>query len=472
MIFEKRKFVRGESIPVKVCLENLCSKAILLDELSPLASSLYFRILGKKGFKGSFSLLSWLDREGIILHPPEERTFTIPPNGKKVLDLDLLKIFGELPEDLYKIRATYTSHGILFIESDIVQIKIEPSNPIYISSTRDYLRCVYDPTYSVWINRKSGEHFLYFMVNSPNFPQNIWQNRLITRLEKPCEAHVAIPENYDQARNCIVWSENSRLYTCVVGDEGFSLKSFELPFKIEQILEPPYFSEEQRLTMLAYTSRGGSPAIYLVKVTEEGRVLVETLETLESLLEEYSLVFEEEAHAHLVYTSNRGFECNHVELSGVNFEDRVKRRLLKGVRCFGLELSNNCLDERGESFLALHYLTLEDGRFNAHIMDVMKKAEIVNFFIPFEKELELKCIDVILDENCLPHHLFQDRNGILWYQPSEGGMIKASEEGEYCPRNIQFPKLILSSELSRHHGIFVRYVKDKKYFVYRKLEDL
>jgi hypothetical protein len=199
---------------------------------------------------------------------------------------------------------------------------------------------------------------------------------------------------------------------------------------------------------------------------------VETLETLESFLEEYSLVFEEEAHAHLVYTSNREFECNHVELSGVNFEDRVKRRLLKGVRCFGLELSNNCLDERGESFLALHYLTLEDGRFNAHIMDVMKKAEIVNFFIPFEKELELKCIDVILDENCLPHHLFQDRNGILWYQPSEGGMIKASEEGEYCPRNIQFPKLILSSELSRHHGIFVRYVKDKKYFVCRKLEDL
>lgn len=51
-------------------------------------------------------------------------------------------------------------------------------------------------------------------------------------------------------------------------------------------------------------------------------------------------------------------------------------------------------------------------------------------------------------------------------------MMQASGEGEKCPGNIEFPKLIMSSSLSRHHGIFIRYVKDKRSFVYRKLEDL
>ncbi|MEM1986436.1 MAG: hypothetical protein QXQ24_06855, partial [Nitrososphaeria archaeon] len=111
----RRKFVRGESIPIKVCLENVGSKTFLLDEISPSSDSLYFSILGKSGFKGSFTQLGWLSREGVVLHPSKTKTFTLSPNSRKCLDLDLTKICGELAEDLYKMRATYTSQGTLFI---------------------------------------------------------------------------------------------------------------------------------------------------------------------------------------------------------------------------------------------------------------------------------------------------------------------------------------------------------------------
>ncbi len=109
---------------------------------------------------------------------------------------------------------------------------------------------------------------------------------------------------------------------------------------------------------------------------------------------------------------------------------------------------------------------------NAHILNVMKKVEIVNYFVPVPKEPELRCVDVILDENCLPHHLFQDKVGKLWYQPSKVGLVKVSEEDEICPGKVKSPTLIMSSDLSRHHGIFLRYVRDKMYFVYKKLEEL
>ncbi|MEM3826243.1 MAG: hypothetical protein QXZ08_01635 [Nitrososphaeria archaeon] len=469
----RRKFVRGESIPIKVCLENVGSKTFLLDELSPSSDSLYFRILGKSGFKKTFTQLNWLSREGIVLHPSKTKTFTLSPNSRKCLDLDLTKICGELAEDLYKIRATYTSQGILFINSDIVQIKIIPSNPVYISSARDYLRYVYDPLYSVWISKQDNGYFLYFMKNSPNLPENIWYNKRVRRLERPCEAYAALPENYDQEKNCIVWSEKNILLKCIIEDEKFSLKEIELPFNINRILEPPFYGEDGLLTVLAYSIVDESSTIYLITVEENGNIQIKSLETFKGILDEYNLVFDDRARAHLVYTIKGCNECYYIEFFCENLEKESKKIIFKSEsQCFALQLSNNCLNDEGENILALHYLTLEEDRLSAHILDIMKKVEIKNIFIPVQKELELKCTDVILDENCTPHYLFQDKNGTLWYQPAEGGMIRASEEGEVCPGNIEFPKLILSSTLSRHYGIFIRYVKDRRNFVHKKLENL
>lgn len=471
--FSRRKFVRGESIPVKVCLENVSEKNFLLDELEPLSDSLYFRILGKTGFKGSFSMRSWLSREGKVLHPYKTKTFILDAKGRKCLELDLIKILGELPEDLYKIRATYTSHGTLFIDSNIVQVKIVPSNPVYISSPRDYLRYDYDPIYSVWISRQEEGYFLYFMKNSPNFPKNIWYNKRVTKLDKPFEAHAALPENYDQRKNCIVWSEKNVIFKCVVEEEKSSLEGFKLPLQVNSILVPQFFCEDGTLITLAYSFVNDTSTLYLIIVGGDGNVQTKCLERFKGSLDEYALVFDERSRAHLAYTIKGCNECYYIEIFGENLEKERKCTLFKSrSQCFALQLSNNCIDESGERILALHYLTLEDGRLNAHILDVMKKVEVKNVFVPIPKELELKCVDVILDENCLPHHLFQDKNGILWYQPAEGGMVLASGEGEVCPGNIDFPKLIISSSLSRHHGIFIRYVKDKKSFVYRKLEDL
>lgn len=471
--FKRRKFVRGESIPVRVCLENVGSDTLLINELTPLSSSLYFKILGKSGFKKSFTQLSWLSREGIILHPPETKTFTLSPNSKKCLDLDLTKICGELAEDLYKIRATYTSHGILFIDSEIVQIKIIPSKPVYISSARDYLRYVYNPIYSVWINKYDMKYFLYLMMNSPNLPKNIWYNKCVARLDKPYEAHVALPENYDQGKNCIVWSEKNTFFKCIVEDEKFSLRGFELPFQVDRILEPAYFCEDGVLITLVYSFVDNSSTIYLIKIGEDENVQIKSLETFKGVLDEYNLVYDERTRVHLVYTIKGYNECYCIKIFGENLEKESKSTLFKSEsQCFALQLSNNCISDEGERILALHYLTLEDDRLNAHILNVNERVEVKNIFIPVQKELRLRCIDVILDENCIPHHLFQDKNGILWYQPAKGGMIQASEEGEVCPGNIEFPKLLISSSLSRHHGIFIRYIKDRRNFVYRKLEKL
>lgn len=80
-----------------------------------------------------------------------------------------------------------------------------------------------------------------------------------------------------------------------------------------------------------------------------------------------------------------------------------------------------------------------------------------------------RILQTVLDLECRPHYFFQDRMGTLRFKSFEGGrLVRMTGEGETCPGNVDYPVLLVSSDLSRHYGIYLRYVKDKSNFVYKK----
>jgi hypothetical protein len=99
--------------------------------------------------------------------------------------------------------------------------------------------------------------------------------------------------------------------------------------------------------------------------------------------------------------------------------------------------------------------------------------ELSHSFFPLPELGSLVLIQTVLDLECRPHYLFQDSAGALWFKAFEGAeLVRVTEEDEAYPGNVDYPVLLVSSNMSRHYGIYLRYIKDKSLFVYKKLESL
>ena len=112
-------------------------------------------------------------------------------------------------------------------------------------------------------------------------------------------------------------------------------------------------------------------------------------------------------------------------------------------------------------------------KIHSRVVYLETKKPVLDSFFASPKVEELALLDVVLDFECNPHHLFVDRDGVLWYKPLESkGLEKATEEDEAFPSNVQFPMLLVSSERSRHYGIYLRYIKGGSRFFCKKLVSL
>lgn len=472
------KFVRSESIDVKVSITNKGSTSLEIEDLTILNNPLHFYAVDNFGKEFSGSLLRAREEEGIeVPSPIRTDLITLEPQEAKTIDVDLLNILGELPEANYRIDATYQSEGILHLRSNVLKIQILKSTPIHSSTFQDYLRILDNPIRTAWINEEEDGLYLLIMENSPNRPQHLRSNRRILKLEKPCNASLSLLQSYGQDVEDLVWREEDIVQRAIVHKRIFMHKQeIKLPIPGFQLLEPLLTDENGKLYFVALSREEDSAIFHLVSCPLDGSVESSEIYWFTGEIEKYSLIFDADLRIHLAWASRSG-DIYYIQQ---DLEERLKSKgeaelLVSGkTPMMELQFSLACFDEDGNRQLILHYLNEEsEGKLCSHIFAVEKKKHILDSFFPVPEKKELKLLQVVLDLECHPHFLFQDGFGSLWFSSFESRkLVKVTGEGKKYPRNIDYPMLLVSSNMSRHYGIYMRYVKDRSRFAYKKLEEL
>jgi hypothetical protein len=475
--YAKDKFVRSESIYTQVSVKNGGSAPLEIEDLTMLNNPLRFYAMNSSGEKFSGSLLGSLARDGTRIPTPIRKNLTtLKPQEAKVIDVDLVEILGELPEGNYKIRASYQSKGILYSQSNTIEIQILKSAPVYSCTFQDYLR-MDSPVRTAWINEEEDGLHLFIMENSLDFPQVLRSNRRIMRLEKLSRVFLSVPESYGQDYEALVWNEGDIVHSVIVFEGQFKKKmEVQLPISGFKLLEPLLTDEEGTLRVVVLSKEGDATIFHLISFPVDGKVETSEICRHKGQIEKCSVAFDADLKIHLAWASKSG-DIYYIQK---DIEDTLKRKreaellFSGGTPPMDLQFSLACSDEEGNSLLMLHYLNREsDGKLCSHVMDVETKKLVLESFFPVPPKEELKLLHVALDMDCQPHFLFQGGFGALLFKAFEGAeLVRVTEEGEAYPSNIDYPVLLVSSNMSRHYGTYLRYIKDKSRFVYKKLQSL
>lgn len=471
------KFVRSESIDIKVSITNKRSTSLEIEDLTMLNNPLHFYAVNNLGKEFSGGLLSALVQEGIeVPSPIRTDLIALKPQETKTIDVDLLNILGELPEANYRIDATYQSEGILYLRSNVLKIQILKSTPIYSSTFQDYLRILDNPIRTAWINEEEDGLYLLIMENSPNRPQHLRFNRRILKLEKPCNVSLSLLQSYGQDVEDLVWREEDIVQRTIVHKRIFMHKQeVKIPIPGFKLLEPSLTDEDGRLYFVVLSREDDSAIFHLVSCPLRGNVETSEICRFRGEVERYCMIFDADLMIHLAWASRSG-DIHYIHRDP---EERLKWKgdaelLVPGkTTLIDLQFSLACFDEEGNRQLILHYLSKEsEDKLCSHILNAEMKKHILDSFFPVPEKKGTKLLQVALDLECQPCFLFQDGFGSLWFKPFEGRLVRVTDEGETCPGNVDYPVLLVSSDLSRHYGIYLRYVKDRSSFVYKKLQEL
>ena len=473
MGFEEREYVRGESVPVSVSIENRGSLPMKIDDLTVSSETLQVRMIDSSGKRYSGSPLSWLEREGILVPPTRKNSILLGSGQKKTVLIDLVKIFGELEEGTYRVRITYHSGGILFVDSKVFKVKVVSAWPVYSFTPRDLFQ-MNAPIRTVWGNLEKNRFHLFLLESSPNIPMNIWSCRRIVELEGRQEPWLSLLESSDQRYEHILWStEEAVTILSISRSQQPEIKKFTSSLPIHKIMGSPFTAVDGTLYLLISSEDDGGESASVFKLSPDGKMKLTRFSSFEGKLIECSVVFRNR-RANLVYMLEREPIIHYLDLG----LDECRVDAAKSIPLepqitpySGLALSYTCRGEGGERMLCAHVLAEEGGRWHSQVIEVKEGRTVFSFFFPSADQLKL--LDVVLDPECMPHYLFQDQVGALWYQsPKEIGSQKVTSEDEVCPGNILSPTLLVSSPLSRHYGVYLRYIKGRSHFVYKNLEKL
>ncbi|MEM3403986.1 MAG: hypothetical protein QXJ17_05595 [Nitrososphaeria archaeon] len=473
--FEEREYVRYESIPLSVSIENKGSLPVKIDEFTVSSETLQVRMIDDSGERYSGSPLSWLAREGILVPPKKRKSFFLSSGQKKSISIDLIKIFGELKEGTYRVRVTYHSGGVLFVDSKVFKVKVVSAGPVYSFTPRDLFQ-LNAPIRTVWVNYENNSFYLFILENSPNMPKNIWSCRRIMELESRQEPQLSLLESYDQRYEHVIWySQKSVTILTILRTQKSEFKKFTSYLPFHKIIGPPFTIEDGTLFLLIVSKDDKWGSASLFTLSPDGRAKLTKFLSFKGMLVECSVLFKRR-RAYIVYMLEKEPVIHYLELDLNNYEVCTTRSItLESIKTpyTGLTLYYACRDKEGERMLCAHIMTEEVGKYCSQVIDVGRCRNVFNLFFPSAERMNLKLLDLTLDPECMPHYLFQDQWGALWYQsPKEIGLQKVTADDEICPGNVVSPTLIISSPSSRHYGVYLRYIKDRSHFIYKDVEKL
>jgi hypothetical protein len=475
---DRESYVRSESINVEVALMNISSHAVRVEDMTMRNNPLHLHAINNSGQEFSGSLQSPRARDGLRFPPVKEKSMTLlQPKNKITIKIDLLDILGELTEGDYEVKATYVFGGILFVESKPVSVKVLKSTPNYSKTYLDYLRINSYPVRTTWINSEEDGFYLFIMENSQYQPSNIRSNRRILKTDESQKACPSILSSPEQLTEHVMWIQEDPPRIATLEKRVLKeVKKVKIPIRNFNILEPPFTSVDGSLYFVVVSKEGDTTTLRLVGLPSVGKIETEEICRFSSDFTRYCIIYDEESRLHMVWSSESGsifYTWYDLEQS-IKAEGEPKMLVTFKPPMLDLQLSKACEDEEGNLQLLLHFANYEfPNELHSHLISVDSKKELSHSFFPLPEQASLVLIQTVLDLDCRPHYLFQDGHGALWFKAFEGAeLLRATEEGESYPGNVDDPVLLVSSNVSANYGIYLRYIKDRSRFIYKKLESL
>lgn len=474
---ESMSIIRTESMKTNASLENDASFPTEVEDLTDSNDPVSFFVRDNVGRRFSGSLGSIRIRDGLKPPPNIPKKFVVLQPGAKIgRDLDLLSIFGELPEGKYELKAAYSS-GLFTVISNKVNFSILNSNPVYSKTVQDYLRNDINTVRTVWINKEETGLYVFIMENSQYHPPNLISNRRILKIEQPEKVYPSLLSSPEVETEHLVWFNKHNARIASVNMERLKgVQDVKLPFDELHFLEPSISTEDSRLRFVVASKGDGSTAVLLVSVASSSEVKVEEVCRFSGLIVKHSIIYDEDLRLHLSWALENG-EIRYIwhDLEKPIPSKNEPQLLFKNEDSIAdLQLSRACEDADGNLQLLLNIVSYASPtKLHSRLIRIETGTELAHSFHELPELLEMRLLETILDLNCKPHFLFLDKKGALWFKSfvdAKPSRVTADEES--CPSNIDYPKMVPSSEESRQYGIYLRYIKNKERFVYKKLLSL
>lgn len=473
----KESLIAGESINLIIKLLNNSAVPVRVEELSLSNNPLNFYAINSIGERFSGSLLSPVIRDGFIPPVIEKSFILLQPKTRSIAKIDLLNILGTLDEGDYKVVVTYSSEDGLFASSNTVSIKVVKSVPVYSKTLMDYFRANCNPIRTAWINREENRFHVFIMETSQYLPSNIKSNRRILQIDKSPKVIPAILGSPKQETEHLMWIEAETIKVASIHQRVLKdLRAIRLPLSNFQILEPPFTDANGTLYFLVMSKEGNMKNFQLVRYSFDGKIATEDMLRFYGDFLKYSVFYDSKQKLHMTWASQSGqifyiwFDLE----AFIKVKGRPKMLITDKPPILDLQIFKALKTTHGKLQLLLNYVNYQaSNTLHSHLIDVNSKETVFHSFSWFPELKDLTLIQIILDLDCKPHFLFQDRHGTLWFKAFEGAKpVRATEENEFYPSNIDYPMLLVSSNDTRHYGIYLRYIKDKSRFIYKKLEKL
>jgi len=473
---EKEILIRAESAILSISLLNDGSESIALEDFTISNNPLKFVAL-TQGRKLSGSLLSRRIRDGLQIPVMEEKTvMTLEPKTSKTIQTDLLRIFGELTEGEYKLKAKYSS-GPISAKSKTISFKIIKSKPVYSQINRDYLRNEINTIRTAWINKEKDEFQLFLMENSQYFPPNILSNRRMLTLCSIQKVHPSLIASPDQEAEHLLWAQDNQLKVVTLHGGTFrDVTDLNLAFSNFQVLEPSISDKDGNLHFVIAVKDKDTSSFQLLTLSHLGAISSREVCGFAGDFTKYSLVFDEKLTLHLAWALPSG----KIFYTWLSIQDSRRPNAQPQSPVEGkppildLQLSKACEDKEGNLQLLLNLVSFASpAKLQSQLTNVETGREVFHSFHELPELGDLILLQTILDLECKPHFLFQDGKGALWFKSAKDATpAKVTAEAEMYPNNIDCPVLIVSSSGNRNYGIYLRYIKDKTNFVHKKLVSL
>jgi len=470
---DRDRFVRYESIKAHVSLINKGLKNIVIEDLTPTNNPLFFIASNSIGgrFKASLHSFWMRDDENMKLSPPvvEKSLTVLKPGQFKEVDVDLINIFNDLPEGDYIVYASYRLCTLSFLRSNNVSFRIVKAKPIYSKTFQDYARSSTVPIRTSWINDGDDGFYVFLMDCSCNLPSNIIFNHRLLKIDCLRDVVPSILSTYGQSVEHTLWVGVDALYLAEILDG--SLKNIRRISKsIGSPLLPPITAEDGELRLLTFLREESESTVYFVRLPFGEDLRIDEVLRFRELLGRYSIVFDMDCNPHFAYSLNGKIYYLNVKVyDQFSVEGVVNVLANVNYPIIDLHLSNIWMN--GKYCVVLNYVVQENNRLCSYLVDVENRKHISHLYIPIEN-MDLKLLQVILDYSCNPYFLFQDSSGALWFKPYSNGFIKVTGEDEKCPGNVGYPTMLISSKYSFNYGVYLRYIKNKSIFTYRKLREI
>ena len=471
----RESYVRSESIDLKVTLLNNSSRGIQIEDLTINNNPLHIYAVNNAGKEFLGSLQSPRNRDGVPFPPLwQESLILLDPKTRIAVDVDLLNILGELAEGNYEVKARYISQGILYVESNKLSLKILKSTPSYSKTFQDYLRVNNCLIRTAWINSEEDGLYVLIMENSQHNPSNIRSNRRIIKIDevqKVCPSILASPEQYNEH---LMWIQDETLKVATIEQRVLKdVKGIKLPIQGFQILEPMFTSENGKLYFIATLKKKAMTIFQLITYSDGDTVEIEEICKFEDNLTKYSITYDEKPRLHMAWAS----EVGNIFYTWIDIEQAIMAKGVPKIKATGtppildLQLSKACENEEGNFQLRLNFVNYASStKLQSQLINPETGREVFHSFHELPELEDLMLLQTVLDLECKPHFLFQDRKRQLWFKSFRSVKpIRVTEEGEAYPGNIDYPVMLVSSNQSRHYGIYLRYIKDQERFIYKKL---